>query len=975
MPRWHQPYLGLTEFPADLTTFELDFFFTFSPEEIEALTSRYKPLLRLGAAIQFGFLRMAGCPVSSLKVVPRELLHHLGQKLGETAPSIASLRSLYQKRRRTLYEHQSWAIERLGLAEMSERQERMLFARLRTMARSSSSRDLLVQFAREWLYERKLLIPAERRLRDLARRALIGIEEELFDEVAAAIPQDVRERWLRALATELTRSGQPLAEWLDQGPKRGVRKGLGEQQDKLEVLRRLGVPAYPLETIALEKQRFYARRMRRRRPSRVAELREPRRTLELVCFLRMALVRTTDAILHMTRQRTADLVREAREDALREDARNALTYREAVEAIRAAVDDLTLDAEAVRDKIRGVLGELKGKAYASRAAAMRDRLLDRGPAIRSLLKSVTTLPLEGIANEPTRDSIRALKDMYAKEQTALEAGVTPPVKPMWRAEVNGADRARALRAFEAATLLELRRALRRGTVWAEDSLEFRDRDRLLIAGAQWAKERRQHYTRLGVPERADRFLASLSAMVERGLTAVAVAIEAGRLSVEGGALHLPALTAEGLPTELAATRAALFRAVGDVQLPGAILEMDSHTHFSWALLGRAAQSERELLTVYGAILAHGTELDAAGVALMTPGLDAREITAAMRGLEDDRVFRRANEAVVEFIRRHAIAAHWGDGSWASADMMSLDTSRHLWRARMDPRRRTPAIGIYQHVLDQWSVFYDLPIVLLDRQAGAAIEGVIRQTEIEIERLAVDTHGYTDFAMATAKLLGFDLCPRLKNLRERKLFVPAEMAVPKVLAPVIDRDVSLRAIRSGWDELIRVAASIETGTVSAVLALERFGSAAQGDKTHRAGTHLGRLIRTVYLCDYFSNPVFRRELHRILNHGESVHALERAIYVGRVSPARGRRPEEWVAISGALTLLTNLVLAWNTHRAQSILDDWGRTKAKAVPGDILAHVSPAHFGNMNFRGTFRFPLERYRDRLLGAAGRSRMAVVP
>jgi len=318
--------------------------------------------------------------------------------------------------------------------------------------------------------------------------------------------------------------------------------------------------------------------------------------------------------------------------------------------------------------------------------------------------------------------------------------------------------------------------------------------------------------------------------------------------------------------------------------------------------------------------------------------------------------------------------HWGDGSVASADMMSLDTSRHLWRARMDPRRRAPAIGIYQHVLDQWSVFYDLPIVLLDRQAGAVIEGVIRQTQTEIERLAVDTHGYTDFGMAIAKLLGFDLCPRLKNLRERKLYVPAGISVPSVLEPVIDHDVSMRAIRSGWDDLIRVAASIETGTISAVLALERFGSAAQGDRTHRGGVHLGRLIRTVYLCDYFSNPVFRRELHRILNHGESVHALERAIYVGRVSPARGRRPDEWVAISGALTLLTNLVMAWNTNRAQTIIDEWASKRSNQVSPEILSHVSPAHFGNVNFRGTFRFAVERYRDRVLGPEGRPKLAVI-
>jgi hypothetical protein len=257
--------------------------------------------------------------------------------------------------------------------------------------------------------------------------------------------------------------------------------------------------------------------------------------------------------------------------------------------------------------------------------------------------------------------------------------VTPSVKPMWHEQINDPNRTQALRVLEAATLLDLRSALRRGTVWAKDSLDFRERDRLLIAPARWEKERRQYFSRLGVPERADQFRTALIAAAESGLSAVAEAVRAGDIVIEDDTLHLPAITAESLPKELTSTRGALFPEIGDVQLPDVMLEMDSQTHFSWALLGRAAQSERELLNLYGAILAHGTELDATGVALMTPSLDATHIAAAMRGLEDDRVFRRANDAVVEFMRRHAITKHWGDGSVASADMMSLETSRHLWR--------------------------------------------------------------------------------------------------------------------------------------------------------------------------------------------------------------------------------------------------------------------------------------------------------
>jgi len=72
-------------------------------------------------------------------------------------------------------------------------------------------------------------------------------------------------------------------------------------------------------------------------------------------------------------------------------------------------------------------------------------------------------------------------------------------------------------------------------------------------------------------------------------------------------------------------------------------------------------------------------------------------------------------------------------------------------------------------------------VLNERQAGVAIEGVVRQERIETSQLAVDTHGHTDFAMALARLLGFDLCPRLKDLKQRHLFLARGMTIPAEIA--------------------------------------------------------------------------------------------------------------------------------------------------------------------------------------------------
>jgi TnpA family transposase len=56
-----------------------------------------------------------------------------------------------------------------------------------------------------------------------------------------------------------------------------------------------------------------------------------------------------------------------------------------------------------------------------------------------------------------------------------------------------------------------------------------------------------------------------------------------------------------------------------------------------------------------------------------------------------------------------------------------------------------------------------------------------------------------------------------------------------------------------------------------------------------------------LADYFLNAAFRRELRRVLNRGEAVNALKRAIYTGRLAPAQAKRVDEMQAVADALSL--------------------------------------------------------------------------
>ena len=124
-----------------------------------------------------------------------------------------------------------------------------------------------------------------------------------------------------------------------------------------------------------------------------------------------------------------------------------------------------------------------------------------------------------------------------------------------------------------------------------------------------------------------------------------------------------------------------------------------------------------------------------------------------------------------------------------------------------------------------------------------------------------------------------------------------------------------------------------------------------------------MLRTIFLCDYFVNPVFRRELLRVLNRGEATNALKRALYTGRVAAYQARHEEEMQAVADTLSLLANIVMTWNTAQMQGIFDQWNQRRATAIPPELIGRIAPTHIEGINLRGVFRFPVEEYAEQLL------------
>ncbi len=339
----------------------------------------------------------------------------------------------------------------------------------------------------------------------------------------------------------------------------------------------------------------------------------------MACFLRHCLLVSTDRLLLMVRRRVADLWRIA---AVGVDAKLtdwARLYQELLGELARLVSDPGVSSETMREQLLSLIQAHRARRPRSRAEIVRERLIEGVRPVRALLKALTRLPWQAAPAHPLLEALGVLRGLYERDRHDLPVSLDLPVGRVWRAALESPDRERAFAALEVATLLNLRRALRNGTVWIEHSLSFRSRETLFIPEPQWQQSRRAHYRRLSLSADPKDFLEPLIERAQVGVAAVAEAAGAGVLKVDDE-LHLTPLAAQEEDPKIEKLRIALDRRIGEAQLPQIILGVDAQVRFSWIMLGREPRSASELLMVYaGALGGRDRAHDPAALPRLGPG--------------------------------------------------------------------------------------------------------------------------------------------------------------------------------------------------------------------------------------------------------------------------------------------------------------------------------------------------------------------
>jgi TnpA family transposase len=74
------------------------------------------------------------------------------------------------------------------------------------------------------------------------------------------------------------------------------------------------------------------------------------------------------------------------------------------------------------------------------------------------------------------------------------------------------------------------------------------------------------------------------------------------------------------------------------------------------------------------------------------------------------------------------------------------------------------------------------------------------------------------------------------------------------------------VRTQWEEILRLAASIRHGTVTASLIIRKLASYPGQNSLHTALREVGRIERSLFMLEWMKDPELRRRVQAGLNKG-------------------------------------------------------------------------------------------------------------
>jgi TnpA family transposase len=519
------------------------------------------------------------------------------------------------------------------------------------------------------------------------------------------------------------------------------------------------------------------------------------------------------------------------------------------------------------------------------------------------------------------------------------------------------------RAYAFCILEQLHRALRRRDVFAVCSERWADPRAQLLSGEAWELARPEVLTGLGLPEQPDVHLVELESSLDAEYRAMAARLPdnaALEVVASGERIQLERFGAEPEPASLTVLGTLVGRMLPRVDLPELLLEVHDWTGYLGEfthMSGAGARIDDLPVSVAAVLVAEACNIGFTPVVKPgVPALTRNRLSHVDQSYVRSETIAAANTRLLDAQARVDLAAAWGGGLVASVDGLRFVVPVAPINAGPNPRYFGVRRGAtwLNAVNDRYSGLSAVVVPGTVRDSLYLLDTLLRvDVDHRPEEVVTDTAGYSDMIFGLFRLLGYQFSPRLADLSDTRFWRIDRKADYGPLNAVARSHVDLRRIRASWADMVRVAGSLATGTVRAYDPLRMLAHEGQPSALGRAFQEYGRIAKTLHLLAYVDvDDAYRRQIGAQLNIQESRHQLARRIFHGQRGELRQRYREGQEDQLGALGLVPNAVVLWNTRYMDLVLSELRRLGVHVQEEDV-ARLSPLVFRHINFLGRYAF----------------------
>ena len=512
----------------------------------------------------------------------------------------------------------------------------------------------------------------------------------------------------------------------------------------------------------------------------------------------------------------------------------------------------------------------------------------------------------------------------------------------------------------------LQEHLRRRDVFVARSERWGDPRVKLLQGAQWDVLRPQVCRALGRSESPEPELHALAQQLETAYQRTVANFPANAAVRVAQVKGRDTLTLTGLdkleePPSLLKLRDAVLRRLPRVDLPELLLEIHARTGFAHAFTHISEGDARVAdlpISLCAVLLAEACNIGLEPVVRSDiPALTRSRLSWVQQNYIRAETLTRANAHLVDTQATIPLAQAWGGGEVASADGLRFVVPVRTINAGPNRKYFNAERGVtyYNFTSDQFTGFHAIVIPGTLRDSMYILDGLLEhQTRLRPVEIMTDTAGVSEVVFGLFWLLGYQFSPRLADIGEARFWRLDPTADYGVLNTIARARVNTRLIARNWDDLLRVAGSLHQGTVSASELMRSILRSKHPSTLARAIGALGRIPKTLYMLAYIDDEHYRRRILTQLNRGEGRHSVARAVFHGQRGELRQRYREGQEDQLGALGLVVNALVLWNTLYMEAVLTQL-RTEGMEVLAADVARLSPLVHKHINFQGRYSFAL--------------------